>query len=365
MRYVGIDLHSTKATAYFDEGEKGGKTLSWYMTKGGMEKVIEKELKEEDIVFLEASTNTFAFCDEIEGKVKETIVVDPFQFRGRMKQGKKTDKVDARKLAEVGRYHIETGGHFLPTVYIVDKDIRKLRSLFTTYNVILKEINMIKNRIHSIFRQNLKKWNGKESEEELGKDLKGSGMEEGYKYQVRALFGCLRELLKAKEGIKKEILLSGEKYKEDIDIIVSISGISVFGAIAMISDYVNVERFKNAKNFCKYLRSTPRTEESNEKRKNGKTEKNGRKLSIKLILQGIAHIWKEKWNLRNFYFRLRKAKGACRARVALARRIFTIIYYMLKTKRHYNYMNKVLHKRKMIEYENFLKANKVIKSFST
>ncbi len=321
---------------------------------------MENLLQKDDVLFLEASTSTFEFCDRIKGKVKEVIVVDPFQFKRNMKQGKKTDKIDAKKLAEAGRYHIETGGDFLPVVYIPDKDIRKLRSLFSTYNLLLKEINTTRNRIHSLFRQNLSKWRGREEKEELEKDLERSGMEEEYKVQVRRFFEILKVLMKEKEETKREILIIGQKYKEDIDLLTSISGVSVFIAIAMISDYITVERFKDSRSFCKYLRSTPRTEESNKKRKNGKTERQGRKLSIKMILQGISHIKRGSYGLNKFYTNLRKGKGACKARVALARKVFTIIYYILRDRKYYFHMKEALHKKKMMEYENFLKANNKI-----
>ncbi len=126
-----------------------------------------------------------------------------------MRQGKKTDKIDAKKLEKAGRNHIETGRDFLPIVYIPDKEIRKFRSLFSIYNLLLKEINITRNRIHSLFRQNLSKWRGREEEEELEKDLERSGMEEEYKVQARRFFEVLKVLMKEKEETKKEILIIG------------------------------------------------------------------------------------------------------------------------------------------------------------
>lgn len=360
MSYIGVDLHSSKVTAHFIKEDGKEKTLSWYMKGDETEKVVEREFGKEDVVFVEASTGTFSFCDILKDKVKEVIVVDPFQFKGKMKSGKKTDKIDARKLSEVGKYHTETGNNFLPTVYIADKDIRKLRSCFTTYNLLLKEANMLKNRINSIFRQNLKKCRNVEDKRLLEEDIKKGNLDKVYEIQIMVLWGCLNEVLKAKEEIKKEILLLGEKYKEDIDILVSISGISVFAAIALISDYITIKRFKKAKQFCRYLRSTPRTEESADKKKNGKTQKNGRKVSIKFILQGIGHYKRGNPYIDDFYRKLRKAKGACKSKIATVRKLFGIIYYMLRDRRYYIGMNPILHKKKMNEYENFLQKNRGI-----
>jgi len=76
-----------------------------------------------------------------------------------------------------------------------------------------------------------------------------------------------------KEAIKQEILLLGAPYLAEIDILVSVSGISVFMVLGLIADYGTIERFKNAREFSMYLRSTPRSEVSNEKVKNGKASK--------------------------------------------------------------------------------------------
>ena len=358
MAYIGVDIHSNKFTAHFKEGNGQGRNTSYYIRSDDLRRFIELGLKKDDYVFLEASTNTFAFSDLIKDKVKEVVVVDPFQFKAMINSGKKTDKINARTFAETGKYHIETGGDFLPTVYIVDEPIRKLRSLFTTYNLITKEITMVKNRIHSLFRQNLKSCGDPADKELLEMDLAAAALDAVYEVQVRVLAEVLKHLLEVKARIKREILLLGASFKEDLDILVSISGVSVFGALAMISDYATIERFSKAKQFSRYLRSTPRSEVSNETRKDGKTQKSGRKLSVKLLLQGLGHFRDESPYLSEFYWRLRKGKGACRARMAVARKMFVAIFYMLKKREYYRYMNEVLHDRKMREYELFLEKNR-------
>ena len=145
---------------------------------------------------------------------------------------------------------------------------------------------------------------------------------------------------------------------EDIDILVSISGISVFTALGMISDYATIDRFQNAKQLSKYLRSTPKSEVSNEKRKDGKTQKSGRKLSMELMLQSINHFKRENPYIRKTYFRLKKGKSAGKAKVAVVRRMLVAIFYMLRNREYYRYMDKDLHNRKMKEYREFLERNK-------
>lgn len=359
MAYIGIDLHTNRFTAKFKGKGDGDYLRSYYMDKDGVKKFI-RELKKDDYVFMEASTPTFTFSDLIRDKVKETIVLDPFQFKAIANSRKKTDKIDAGTLARMGKYHVESGEDFLPEVYIPEEIIRKLRSLFTTYNLIKKQITQTKNRIYSIFKQNLKPYTRKYIFEEPRYNLDKEEIDEEYKIQIEILLEVLDKLEEEKDRIKKEILLLGEPFMEDIDILVSISGISVFTALGLISDYATIDRFQNPKQFSKYLRSTPKSEISNRKVKTGKTQKSGRKLSLNLMLQSMNHFRRESPYINGFYIRLKKGKGACRARMAVIRKMLVIIFFMLQRKEYYRYMNRILHDRKMREYRRFLEKSKKI-----
>lgn len=355
MAYIGVDLHSDKFTAAFRDKTNKDTLKSYYMSEY---ENFKRKLKKDDYVFLEASTPTFAFTDLLKDKVKKTIVIDPFKFKAIADSRKKTDKIDARQLARMGKYHVETDKDFLPEVHVVEKRIRKLRSLFTTFRLIKREINMNKNRIHSLFKQNLKPYSKQHIFDEIMTGLKPIDLDEEYKVQVEVLFDVLSKLEEKKAEIKKKILLTGEPFLPDIDILVSISGVSVFTALGLISDYATVERFKNAKKFSKYLRSTPKSEESNKKVKTGVTQKSGRKLSMELMLQSINHFRRESSFIDEFYWKLRKGKGACKARTAVVRKMFVAMYYMLRDREYYRYMNKTSHDRKIREYKRFLDKNK-------
>jgi len=357
MAYVGVDLHTNRFTAHFKHGAGNDTTISYPITDHGLARFV-GGLKKCDYVFVEASGNTFAFSDVIKNHIRKVTVIDPFQFRTIVDSGKKTDKIDARKIAEMGKYHVETGADFLPEVYIVDEKIRRLRSLFTTYNLINKELTMTRNRIYSIFKQHLKPFSRVEIFGRLRYDLEAVALADEYKIQVKVLFELLECLEQKRTEIKRAILLLGEFFLADIDILVSINGISVFIALALIADYATIDRFAKAKQFSKYLRSTPRSEVSNQKRKDGKTHKSGRKLSVKMILQVLHHTMKENDLMSHFYGRIRKGKGACKARIAATRKLFVMIFCMLKKRECYHYMNKALYSRKMKEYRFFLAKNR-------
>ncbi len=68
---------------------------------------------------------------------------------------KKTDKIDAENLAIYLKMQITSGEELVRLVYIPEQLIQDLRSLFTTYGLFRRQIGSIKNRIHSLLKQNL------------------------------------------------------------------------------------------------------------------------------------------------------------------------------------------------------------------
>ena len=145
-----------------------------------------------------------------------------------------------------------------------------------------------------------------------------------------------------------------------IEILTSMTGISVITALAIISDIIDVSRFKNAKHFASYLRSTPRVESSNDKTIIKSTNKAGRKLSITLLSQSLNHFRDSNKTLTQFCERasIYKKKGIIR--MALCRRVITQIYQMLKKQEYHYFYNPLLHKKKLDEYRRFLEKEKII-----
>ena len=135
----------------------------------------------------------------------------------------------------------------------------------------------------------------------------------------------------------------------------SIDGISVFIAIGLISDYVTIERFKNAKQFTSYLRSVPKVDGSNRRIYIGKTKKDGRRLTMSLLIQSLYHVLKKESFLKDFYIKKQYGKSKGKVRMAVVRKLLVAIYYMLREKKYYRYMDENNHNRKMKEYERFLR----------
>ena len=99
MKYVGIDLHTNRFTCCFldEEGHKRIKTF--VLNKKDIALFLDSVDVYKTRVLVEATVNTFAFTGLIKDHVKEVIVANTFELKNISFTSKKTDKVDAYKLA--------------------------------------------------------------------------------------------------------------------------------------------------------------------------------------------------------------------------------------------------------------------------
>jgi transposase len=131
-------------------------------------------------------------------------------------------------------------------------------------------------------------------------------------------------------------------------------GVSVFIALAVIADIIDVSRFKNSKQFTSYLRSAPHTGSSNTSTSSRGTNKQGRKLCSSLLTQLLNQVMSAGLKLRKWYERLCEYKKAGLVRTGLRRRVLAEIYQMLK-KGEYRYgRDPANHEGKMAAYRRFL-----------
>ena len=360
MKFIGIDLHSNKFTICIihENGEK--EKITFKVSIDSLEK-FKSYLDLDTMVIVEASTNTFKFVDAIKDSVKEVIVVNTYKMKMIPMDNKKTDKIDAEKLAIYLKMCVSSGEKLIKPVYIPEQTIQDLRSLFTTYNLIKRHIGSTKNRIHALLKQNLQPFTkeyifGKKSSEEI-RNLNIGAVSS---YQIDFLFDELENKEDLMGLIENKIKLIGSAYIEKIEILTSMKGISVITAIAIIADIAKVDRFPNSKHFTSYLRSAPRVDSSNEVTIIRGTTKMGRKLSVSLITQSLNHFRDSNPRLNRWYrekepFHNKKGK----LRMALCRKVFAEIYHMLDRNEYHYFRDKSLHEKKMNEYYKLLDGNGV------
>jgi len=358
--FYGIDLHTDSFKAAILVENKDEVTMETVSLKTEAFKKFLCKLTHEDYVAVEASTNTFWFVDQVKEYVKEVYVVDPYKFSIIANSRKKTDNIDATKLAKKLKYYIcyDKSADEFPTIYIPSKEVSELRSMFVTYEILKKQACMTKNRIRSLFRQNGVFGFSKEnlSYKHIQDKIKDLSVSETLSVQITILLSTLNSLENEKKNIKKAILKKGKIFYREIRILTSIRGVSPFLAIAIMSDIADINRFANAKKLCSYLRTAPRIDASGNTAHIGKVNKQSRTLTASLMTESIKHFIDSSDRLHRFYFDKRKGKSAGKVRVAIMRKIIVIIYNMLKENKMYYYVDEKNHASKLKQYESVLAA---------
>jgi transposase len=357
--YYGVDLHKGSIMVASMENDGSGKRTRRISLENNGLSVFLEMLGKDDYVAVESTSGAFRFFDEVSKLVKRCFVINTWEFDAITKSTMKTDKRDAKKLVAYLHYMVTTNQEdLIPYIYVPTQVVRELRCLFSSYQLAVKELVMTKNRIRALFHEQgltvILPEGGLSAP--AVKEIAGSQQFPLFIHaQIEAFANIMEVLEKSIENIADTILRVGSVFKKEIEILTSIRGISVFIALAIMADVGDISRFKSAKNFCSYLRTAPKIDASDKSVKVGKINRRSRTLSLSLLLQPFNHFLEGSEKIHDFYYRKKAAKGSGKARIAVSRRMFTIIYAMLKNQEYYRFRDEKNHAQKLAKYHRFLK----------
>lgn len=283
-------------------------------------------------------------------------------------RGKKTDKKDAKWIADLFKHDL-VAGSFMPP-----HDIRQLRDLmryrFKLTNFMSSEKNRLQN---SLTVSNIQLGNivsdtfGKSSMKIIDKLLENptdttfdieplihGSMRHKIPELELAVDGFITpeqanklsvikqhyENLKSRKTDLEAIILSlAEPHAEEINLILTVPSFkNIFSAIAVVSEIgVNMDVFPTAKHLCSWAGLTPTNNESAGKKKSVRISRAGCYIKPLLVQCATAVVKSEKHpEIRNRYLKIKKRRGHKRAIIAIARMLLTAIYNILKKKEPYN-----------------------------
>ena len=143
--YVGMDVHlATISIAVMNEQ---GRVVSEAIIETKTESVRNfiKSLRGELHVTCEEGTQAAWLFDLLSPLVREVIVCNP-RHNKLLHSGHKSDRVDARRLAELLRHGS------LRAVYHGEHGTRTLKELVRSYECLVEDLTRVKNRLKAIFR---------------------------------------------------------------------------------------------------------------------------------------------------------------------------------------------------------------------
>ena len=145
IRYIGMDVH--KEAIVIAVLDCSGKMVMETILETKASSILQflHGLRGELHVTWEEGSWAAWLYDLLQPQVQEVVVCNP-RRNALLKEGSKSDKVDARKLAELLR------SGMLRAVYHGENGLRTLRELGRSYQTIGKDLTRVMNRLKAVYR---------------------------------------------------------------------------------------------------------------------------------------------------------------------------------------------------------------------
>jgi transposase len=119
-------------------------------------------------------------------------------------------------------------------------------------------------------------------------------------------------------------------------IIATVPGAGAYGSLTLACRIGSIERFPHARSLAHYFGLTPGCRNSGDAtRRLGSITKEGSSIARFILAQMVLHVLRRDGRMKEWFRRIKKRRGAKIARVAVMRRLATIIWQMLKHQEPY------------------------------
>ena len=244
-KYIGMDVH--KESISIAVMNAAGKMVMECVleTKASMILQFIDGLRGDVQVTFEEGTWAAWLYDLLKPHVSAVVVCNP-RKNALLKDGSKSDRIDARKLAELLR------GHHLRPVYHGEHGLRTLKELARSYLTITKDVTRVMNRLKALYRswgipcggnevyapRHRSEWLGKISEAGVRRRAEHS-------YQELDVLRLLRQ------QVRRDLLLESRKHKA-WRLLRLIPGIGAIRAALLIALIQTPHRFRTKRQLWTY-----------------------------------------------------------------------------------------------------------------
>ena len=342
MRFIGLDVHRDFCEVAISDGGRA-RSAGRIDTSPQALELFAGSLTPTDRVVLESTGNALAIARILEPHVAEVVLANPMQVRAICHAKVKSDRFDARTLAELLAVDL------IPRVWISDERTRALRRLTSRRAQLVRQRTRVKNETTAVLVRNLK---GRPPATDLfGKRGRRWLAELELPADERdTIVACLRqidfldtEIAGADRHLARHALHSAE-----IKRLMTIPGIDVTTAATLIAAIGDIRRFESAKRLVGYLGLDARVRQSGlSAARHGRISKEGTSAARHVLVQAAWAAIKTPGPLRAFYQRIKARRGAQIAIVAVARKLAMLCWQLLTRQQDYAYQRPTLVARKL------------------
>src|SRR5918911_159034 len=373
-RYIGLDLSKQETQlSLLNAGGKEIHTRRFVSDRDAFLKLA-SELGPLDSVALEVTTNSFAIARILMTSGANVVISDPIRTRIIAESKFKTDKIDARKLAELLRVD------YLPTVWLPDLETEQLRHLMSDRQSLVDRRTELKNRVHGVLHRNMAKISasdifgpsGRATLELIGAtpiqrpidpteagsgtaDVKSSkrvgaanpvaadlpAFNAYDQFSLRSTLSDIDHLdarVRELDSLIASFICSVPWMLENMDLLLSVTGVGMVVGAGFLAAIGDISRFKRAKELASYFGLVTSTFQTGASAAyHGRITKRGRAQARWLAVEAAEHLRKSPGPLRAFYTRIAKKRGRNVAVVALARKLAELCWHILTRKEDFIY----------------------------
>ncbi len=336
-KYIGLDVHQATISAAVVDA--GGKLLMECLLETKTATMLEfiQGLRGTVSLTFEEGTSAAWLHDLLKPHVSELVVCDP-RKAALLKDGNKSDRIDARKLAELLRTNQ------LKPVYHGEHGLRTLKELGRSYVTITKDVTRVMNRIKAVYRS----W---------GMTCSGSSVyaprhraewlakivEPGVRARAERLYQQLDSLQPLYVEARRELLQESRQHAAT-KLFREIPSIGPIRAALLVALLQTPHRFRTKRQLWAYSGFAVETHDSGEYRYvRGKLQRNRERISVRGLNDNhnkeLKNLFKSAaisasthpGPLRDFYrARVESGMRPTMARLTLARKIASITLAMWK-----------------------------------
>lgn len=264
---------------------------------------------------------------ELEEAGMKIHIANPLKVRIIAESAKKTDFNDARFLAEL------LAKRYLPEAYRLSDEKYEMRSIIRYRRFLVGQRTNVKNRMHGIATANgLHLILG-------GNPLHKRGAESIKENGCSELKDMLDFIGKHDEHIDplEKLVATAARKNEQSKLLMTMPGIGPVTALTVLAEVGDFSRFSHPRKLCMFAGLVPSTRNSAGKVRHGRITKAGSPLLREVLAEAAMRIRASSApELYGFYERIKIHATAKQARVALAHKMLSIMWYMIAQKKPYS-----------------------------
>ena len=337
---IGVDLHKTQFTVCLLSEDRKIVENGIYPTndigyKDFLGKVIAlSERGYEICAAVESTGNARYFRNRVLKEGIEVKVVNTLKFKVVNESVKKTDKHDARTLAEFLEKDM------LPESVICSQVSENIRRVLKSRSIFVKTLVALKNQVHGLLLgYGIETKKGMlQSKKERQRILNGLEDHDFGGNAAPAIESLFQSIDAAAEQVKslEKVLEEMVREDRDVELLKTIPGVGLITASTIRAYTDDINRYESAKKYASHAGLCPWVQNSNMSIHHGHITKRGPKdlrTAFVQTVMGMVRIPNRtgSYSIMKNYTKMKKHKGSGKSIIAAARKMSSIVYVILKT----------------------------------